>query len=288
MKFDVSIIYVYYNTPEALSASIQSVFNTTQGLKIQIVVVDNGSPKRVPKDVVEQKGVIVISSKNIGYGAGMNKGVQHARSKKLILVNPDTIFHKNAINFLITKMDDEKIGVVGPQMVDENGSILPTISGKATLLSILFTNSFLNKMFPRHRIARSFWMQNVNRNKEQSVSVISGACMAMRKKVFEDVGGFDERFFMYFEETDLCLRVKKMQLSVKYFPSASIYHTVGASSRDKEKIESQKKKESKKDSQKIYISLLLLLSKIIHESLRYWRERSERQYISNQYPSHNL
>jgi GT2 family glycosyltransferase len=169
----------------------------------------------------------------------MNKGVQHARSKKLILVNPDTIFHKNAINFLITKMDDEKIGVVGPQMVDENGSILPTISGKATLLSILFTNSFLNKMFPRHRIARSFWMQNVNRNKEQSVSVISGACMAMRKKVFEDVGGFDERFFMYFEETDLCLRVKKMQLSVKYFPSASIYHTVGASSRDKEKIESR-------------------------------------------------
>ena len=82
-------------------------------------------------------------------------------------------------------------------------------------------------------------MQNVNRNREQSVSVISGACMAMRKKVFEEVGGFDERFFMYFEETDLCLRVKKMQLSVKYFPSASIYHTVGASSRDKDKIESR-------------------------------------------------
>ena len=81
-------------------------------------------------------------------------------------------------------------------------------------------------------------MQNVNRNKEQNVSVISGACMAIRKKVFEEVGGFDERFFMYFEETDLCIRIKKLQLQVKYYPSASIYHTVGASSRDTEKIES--------------------------------------------------
>ena len=150
MRFDVSVIYVYYNTPEALVASIDSVINTTKGLKVQIIVVDNNSPKRVPREVLEVKGVSVIANKNVGYGAGMNKGVTVAKSKKLILVNPDTIFHRNAISLLVSKMDDEKIGVIGPQMVDENGSILPTISGKATLLSVLFTNSFFNKLFPRH------------------------------------------------------------------------------------------------------------------------------------------
>lgn len=235
MKPDVSLIYVYYNTPHDLVDSVESVEKTAGRLKIQIIVVDNASPQKIP--IILKKRITIIKNNNTGYGAGLNKGVTFAKSDFLILANPDTVFLVGSIQNLLKKMKDKKIGVVGPQMRDAKGRILPTISGEASLKSLLIATSFLNRLFPNTRTSRKFWLKNKDKEKEQTVPVISGACIAVRKEVFEKVKGFDERFFMYFEESDFCLKVRKAGYKTVYFPDSKIIHKVSASSNDKGKIE---------------------------------------------------
>lgn len=237
MKYDVSIIYVYYNTPRELSDSIRSVMRTCNKIKYQIIVVNNASPKKIPYTVLKNKKVLIVNSLNEGYGAGLNKGVEYSKSSNLILVNPDTIFLEEAIQKLTNKIRQKDIGVVGPMMLSTKGEVLPTISGKASLKSIIYTTSFLNTLFPNNSESRKFWLKDLDRNLEQKVDVVSGACIAIKKKVFEKVGGFDTRFFMYYEETDFCMRVKRLGLSICYYPKAKIIHKIGASSRNKELIE---------------------------------------------------
>ncbi|MDO8269804.1 MAG: glycosyltransferase [Candidatus Levybacteria bacterium] len=237
MKYDASVIYVYYNTPRELVQSVNSVLVAKKKLSLQIIIVNNDSPKKIPKELLKNRKIVIINNKNSGYGAGLNVGVKSSKSEVLIFTNPDVVFFENSLHKLISKVKEKKIGIVGPQMLDSHGNILPTISGESDLKSLLFATSFVNTLFPKNRLSRDFWLTNVNRNKEKYVKIISGACMAIRRKVFEEVGGFDEQFFMYFEENDLCYRVRRVGYSILYYPSSKIFHAIGASSDDKTAIE---------------------------------------------------
>jgi len=237
MKYDVTIIYVYYNTPQELLKSVSSVFSTARKLKVQIVIVDNNSPKKIPRRLLGMQNIQIVKNENTGYGAGLNKGVRYATSKKLIFVNPDVIFFEGSLHSLVEKLDKNNIGIVGPQMLDVGGNVLPTISGRADMLPILIVTTFLKRILSKTSIYKNFLLPNLDRSKEHAVSVVSGACMAIKREVFEQVGGFDENFFMYFEENDLCERVRGMGLTIVYYPKAKIFHAVGASSSDSEAIE---------------------------------------------------
>jgi GT2 family glycosyltransferase len=234
----ISIIYVYYNTPMEIEGSIRSIKEAVGKLSHEILIINNYSPKKLPRKILASKSITVIQNKeNLGFGAATNVGAGRARGKYVLVVNPDTLFHKNSINDMIREMEkDKKIGLIGPKYLDENGNISPSVSGYPMLPGAIAAFSFIDKLFPNNPYSKKYWMRNLDTEKTQKVPTVGGACMLFRKDVFDKIGGFDEQFFMYFEEADISYRVKKAGYSVVYFPKAVITHFIGRSSEDKKSI----------------------------------------------------
>ena len=234
----LSIIYVYFNTPREILNSIKSLKEAVGKNTYEIIIVDNNSTKKIPRVLLHDKRVTIIKSKiNGGFGYGCNLGAKSAKGEYILFLNPDTVlFEQSLVTMLKTFTDIKKVGVVGPLMVDRKDNNLPTINSFITFLRAIFAYSFLNRLFPNNPLSRKFWMKDVNRKKILKVDVISGACMLIKKNLFEKVGGFDESFFMYFEEQDLCFRIVKEGYKVIFNPNAVIRHSVGASLSDKKVI----------------------------------------------------
>lgn len=239
MKTKLSIIYVYYNTPVEILNSIKSIKKATGKISYEIIIVDNNSSLKLPKEVKLQKKINIIRNKeNFGYGKGANIGARYAQGEYLLIVNPDTEFTKNSIKGLIDRVQqDKKIGIIGPKIIDSKNQTLPSISGMPFLPAGIFIYSFLNTVWKNNPYSKKFWLYSSDRNKEQLVEVVSGACMMIKKDLFKKIGGFDESFFMYFEESDICFRIKKESYKILFYPNSKVYHFIGKSSDDNEWIE---------------------------------------------------
>lgn len=239
MKIKLSVIYVYYNTPEELQLSIKSLERACVKIPFEVIIVNNNSPKGIPKKIYEKSNITIINNNtNCGYGKGLNQGATMAKGEYLLLVNPDIIFKKEAIINLLREIQRKpEIGVIAPQLIDEKGNILQSISGMPFLPQSLFIFSFLGKIWSKNPFSVKYHNLNLDRDKEQEVDVAGGACMIVKKSLFEKIRGFDERFFMYFEEADFSSRIKKIGYKILYLPKAKVIHLIGRSSRNKEWIE---------------------------------------------------
>lgn len=225
-RLKLSIIYVYYNTPKELIKSIGSVKEGTGISDYEIIIVDNNSPKKVPNFSNNKKIRIVKNPKNTGFGSGCNLGAQKSKGEFLLFVNPDTIFKQSAIDQLLSVFEaNRKIGVAGPKMVNSKGITLPTTSTFISPLNALMKFSGIGRRFTKNAVT------------DGKTDVLSGACMLLPKRVFVKVGGFDERFFMYFEEQDLCKRVVENGYKVYYCSKSKIVHHIGRSLQDKARIQ---------------------------------------------------
>lgn len=239
MKIQLSIIFVYYNTPNEVVDAIDSISKSLKKIIYEIIVVDNNSDLPLPLDLRKNKKIkIIYNKKNEGFGKGMNIGFKKSRGKYIILSNPDVIFQKNSVLEMLSLMEkDPRIGVVGPKHTDSKGRRLKSVSSFPFLPGAIFAFSILNKLLPNNPFSRKYWLSGLNINKDQEVDVIGGACMMIKRKSFEEAKGFDENFFLYFEESDLCLRIKKLGYKIVYHPESQIVHLVGRSLKDKDKIE---------------------------------------------------
>ncbi len=259
---DITFIYVYYNTPLELEKSIQSIEKSIGGYSYEIIVVDNNSEKKILEKSL-LKIHLIKNKLNKGFGGGVNQGAKHAKGKYLVIINPDTVFYKNSVKKMIDMLEqDKKIGIIGPSMIDNEGKSLLTISGVPKLPDMLFTFSFLNKLFPKNKYSKKYRLDNINKTKIQEVDVLGGACLVLRKKVFDKVGGFDKQFFMYFEESDICMRLKKEGYKIIFFPESKIMHHVGMSNRNNFKIEKYFNKSRYQFIKKYYGFIPAVLSEI--------------------------
>lgn len=237
MKPDISVIYVYYNTPRELLNSVKSLLKTTVGILMEIIIVDNHSTKEIPSQIKKLQGVKIISNtENVGFGKGCNIGAKEARGKYLLFLNPDTKVYPEAVVELLKTIKRKGVGIAGPKMVDKKGNTLPTISRFLSFPDLLVVYSFLNTLLKKNSISKKFWLYDTDRETVQTVDVLSGACLIIARNIFFKVGGFDERFFMYFEEHDLCLKVNNLGLKSVFNPKSIILHLIGKSLKDKSKI----------------------------------------------------
>lgn len=234
----LSIVYVYYNTPYEIKKSIESLKRTLQTKSYEIIIIDNASLKNLPQDIYKLSNINIIrNKKNYGYGKGLNQGCRIAKGKYLLLVNPDVEFTEDSIRYLLDRIEnDSKIGIVAPQLINEEKEVIQSISGMPYLPGALFIFSFISKIWPNNPFSSKYHNAGLDRNQEQNVDVVGGACLMVRKFLFDAVGGFDERFFMYFEEADFCFRIKKIDYKILYLPKAKVTHLIGRSTRDKEWI----------------------------------------------------
>lgn len=232
-RVDVSVIFVYYNTPSEILDAVSSIKKAINKSSYEIIIVDNDSTEKLPKKILKNEKIIYIRNKNTGYGMGLNRGAEKAHGKYLLLANPDLIFEKNSIEILLKKMkSDKSIGVIGPAFLDEKKRIRKVGNSIPVVPDAIFALSSINKIFPNNYFSKKYFLSNFDRKNEKEIPVLCGACMMIRNEVFKKIKGFDKRFFMYFEEADICYRIRKTGLKNVYFPKARVTHYVGRSSQN--------------------------------------------------------
>jgi hypothetical protein len=230
---DVSIIIVNYKTPQLCIDCINSVFEKTQGIDYEIIVVDNDSQDnsiQILSDYFGDKIKLIDAKANLGFGKANNLGAKYAIGEYLFLLNSDTILRNNAIKILFDFISaDKKIGIVGGNLFDANGKPAHSFMIKQIDLNGLRITSFFSAM--RHKLFRVISNKEFN-DTTMPIALdgyITGADLLISRSVFEEVGGFDKDFFMYFEESELTCRVHKFGYKVYSVPQAEITHLEGAS-----------------------------------------------------------
>lgn len=222
----VTVIYVNWNCEEELLESVASVQEQTLAVPYEIVVVDNASPNGLGR-LDQADGIrLVRSPRNGGFGAGCNLGAQHARGKYLLFLNPDTRLLNDTIAVLVHFMEAHAgAAIAGPMVVTGKGEIsFEAARSLPTLANEFLQHSTLAFRFPRSRWAGRPFLSDWDHRSTREVEAVLGACMLTRKSFFEEVGGFDEKFFLYSEELDLCHRLRLANHSVWYVHDALILH----------------------------------------------------------------
>ena len=201
--------------------------------KVTVIIVKYKAEKELKKCLASIKNypVIIVDNDQVnrGYAAGNNLGAKKATSQYLLILNPDTIVHPGAISKLVTFLDTHpNAGIVAPLLLDPKGQPYP-LQGTSELnpLTGLVALSFLNKI--PNLISRHYWLADWDKKESQLVDVVPGTAFLIRRSLFTQIGGFDEKFFLYFDETDLCRRVKKLGWDIYMLPQAKIMHVWGAS-----------------------------------------------------------
>lgn len=229
----ISIIIVNYHVKNELISCINSIIKSNPKTPYEIIVVDNDEHKTIYKDLIKRFPLILyIPNKNKGFGEGNNTGVKHSKGEFLFFLNPDTLIFKHSIDNLAGFLQKHKeVGIAAPLLLGSNKKPYQQGARKLTPQVAFFVLSFLNKIFPNNPISKNYFMKEWDRNSLKEVDVAPGTAFVMRKELFNKIGGFDEEFFLFFEEFDLCNRVKDLGFKIFINPDAQVLHYWGLSTK---------------------------------------------------------
>lgn len=226
IKSDVSVIIVNWNTCDCLRSCLTFLFaGDYADRKIEVIVVDNGSTDSSVAMVEDQFPLVMVvkNEANMGYARAVNVGLKTASGKYVLLLNSDAYVGRNTIRDLCSFLDENRsVGAVSPRLVREDGRVQPFLFGRDPRFTYLLARGVARFLFDRslHR-----W----ETGKTKEVDWVSGACLMTRKAVFDSIGSLDETMFMFFEDNDLCLRMRMSGWKVMYFPHTTVTHVGGKS-----------------------------------------------------------
>ncbi len=231
MEYKLSIIIVSFNTVNLLRDVLNNAKQHSFGLDVEMIVVDNASKDNSVGMVQEEfpEVILVQSAENIGFGAANNLGAKTAKGKYLVLLNSDAFLKGNALQIAYEKMEQHpEAGLGGARLESRDGSLQPS-----------------SRKFPN--LWNHFLMISGNLdelkipNTDHQTDWVPGAFSIIPRKIFEQVNGFDERFFLYYEEVDLCMRIKQAGYQVWYFPEIEVIHLGGESAKTVSNLELNEK-----------------------------------------------
>jgi GT2 family glycosyltransferase len=233
---DLSIILVNWNAAPVLIECLRRALPELNTVSGECIVVDNGSSGEdllaLEREFPQLQ--IIANPRNLGFARAVNQGIKKSRGRYLLLLNPDAFLSAGSLRALITFLDAEpKVGIVGPRIVNLDGSLQGSARAFPRLATGLFgRTSFLSRLFPRNPFTgRQVLALNGQQDRSQPVDWVSGACMFLRRQVLEEVGLLDERFFLYWEDADICWRARQAGWLVVYYPHTDVTHLIGACSR---------------------------------------------------------
>jgi len=225
---DISIVILNYKSKGFTLNCIDSIKEADfSGLEREIIVVDNNSEDSIAEILAWQHPdvVFVQSGKNMGMGAGNNVGIRRARGEYCVIMNPDTISFPETFQKLYKFMEANKdIGIVGPKQLNPDKSVQSSCYRWHGLLTPLYRRTPLGRFSFAQKSVDKFLMKDFNHATIKDVDWLLGSFYFCRMSALQRVGFFDERFFMYFEDTDLCRRFWMKKWRVTYFPETSIIH----------------------------------------------------------------
>jgi len=232
---DISISIVSYNTRDLLRACLASLEARRQEAEValEIIVIDNGSNDGSAAMVRAEfpKVRLIEAGENLGYGRANNRALENASGRHFFILNSDTEVQPGALRALVDFLDQHpRAGAVTAQLILPDGSIQPSCATDPNLLKVFWEQTYLDKIFPHNKVIGGYTMTHWNYNEMREVEQVAGAAVAVRREAWQQIGGFDPAFFMYFEDTDLCIRLRKAGWSIWFTPDAKVHHRVGASS----------------------------------------------------------
>lgn len=236
---DVSVIIVNWNAGKFLQETIESLYNKTQNLNFEIYVFDNNSVKTdesflyLNKLSQKENITIIKSESNLGFAKANNIVMQKAQGRNFLILNPDVVFKNNVIKILSDYLDSNPdVGMVGPKVLNPDGTFQqPCLRGRPYPMDTLFHLIGFAKAFPSCKFFNRYALWNLNRDEINECWGLSGCCMMVKKSLFDEIGGMDEQFFMYQEETDWGLRTKYIGKKIIYNPNAKVIHYQGVTTK---------------------------------------------------------
>lgn len=231
----LSIVIVNYNTERLLKACIESIYRETNGIPFDIWVVDNNSHDDSIQMIKNYfpKVNLIENKKNIGFSKANNMVISRSKSDYVLLLNPDTFVLQDAIEKMVRFMDrNPEVGISGCKVLNKDGMLQLACRRSIPSPRVAFYRlTGLSKLFSNSKTMAKYNLTYLDPDEPHEVDAVSGAFLMIRRKVVDSIGALDERFFMYGEELDFCLRAKKTGWKVMYYPGAEIIHYKGESTK---------------------------------------------------------
>jgi hypothetical protein len=230
----LSIVIVAWNVRRQLADCLESIGRYPPGGKFEVIVVDNASTDGTVEAVRRDFPWVTIfaNEQNRGFAAANNRGLAVAQGEYLLLLNPDTIVHPHALETLCRFLQDHPdVDACGPRLLNKDGTLQPSAHGLPTFRASLHRHTIFRYFLVFRRQHRQWRMSSFPYDRQMDVDQLMGAALLLRRTALDQIGRLDERFFMYYEEVDLCHRLKQAGRRTVFVPEATITHLMGESSR---------------------------------------------------------
>lgn len=231
---DASVVIVSFNTRDLLRECLQTLDAQADGVRYEAIVVDNASRDQSADMVAREfpAAVLVRSDVNLGFAAANNRGFAVARGEYVVLLNSDAFLHDGALPRAVAHMRAApEVGLGGARLIGRDGSWQPSARCFPSCLNDALTFTGLSARYPRSRFFGRPDRTWADADQPASVDWVPGAFSIIPRHVLDEVGPFDERFFLYYEEVDLCRRIKASGRVVHYWPDVEVMHLGGESSK---------------------------------------------------------
>jgi len=225
----LSVIIVNRNTADLLVRCLDHIFSSDLDHRPEVIIVDNGSTDdSVARTRIAYPEVIIIEAgRNLGFAAANNRALERASGDFLLLVNTDALLERDCAGKLLDLMNaDPRAAMVGPQLLNEDGTVQTSYEAVPTLATETLNRSLLKRLFPSRYPGK-----NRPLSAPESVETLIGAVMLIRRKALDQVGGFDEDYFFFLEETDVAVRMRKAGWKIVHEPRARAVHLQGATAK---------------------------------------------------------
>jgi len=229
---DVSFILVCWNSSAYIDGCLESVFRQTKGCTFEVIAVDNGSADATAEDIARRfpDVLLIRAGANLGFARGVNLAARYASGRYVFLLNPDTRLESDVSGMVAVLDALEDAGAAGPRIVDDDGKACPFEVRRFPELTGTFFREFgLRKCFPNNKLFGRETLAGLRLEKVQAVPCLSGAALMARRELLPDGRLLDDTLPMYYEDIDLCARIRRAGRRLYHVPSVRIAHTGGAS-----------------------------------------------------------
>lgn len=229
---DVSIILVSFNTKGLLDRCLAAIHESAGSLSVEIIFVDNASQDGSAQYIREKypECRLLVSDVNLGFGPANNWGWSLATGRFILALNTDAFLVGNALEGSLRRLESQpEVGAVGCRLIGEKGEWQPSARTFPTPWTEFLVLSGLSSRFPQSKVFGAPDMTYAPQDQDLECDWVPGAFLLVRREVLEQVGFFDERFFLYYEEVDLCRRIRKAGWKLQFWPEFSTIHIGGAS-----------------------------------------------------------
>ncbi len=230
---DVSILIVHTFKKKSLRQTLRGIVRSAPRCAYEIIIIDNNPPAGVAEMLKKEFPWIrhLPQAKNLGFGGAMNQGINIAKGEYVLIFNPDIVVSPGALDELKAFMDDNAdVGIAGPKLTNPDGSLQYSCVRQPTFMLPAYRRTFLGKLPHASAAVEEYLMQDVSHNEIINVDSLMGAALFTRRAHLDQVGLFDEQFFMYYEDNDLCRRFWENGFRVVYMPMATMMHYHGRAS----------------------------------------------------------